>query len=219
MKFFLTILVIVISGVLVWADTPESDIARLERENRELKEKLLQAERELQAIQREGWSPVAILLTQSHFDHILGIPGIRAQWPELPIYCHPADTANHEATERLMGMTFPTVWSFGNVQAYSEGDVVKVGALSVEVLHTPGHTPGSVCLKVENNLFTGDTLFQGSMGRTDLPGGSLTKLMVSLSRLAHLPGDMNVYPGHMDSSTLEQERKFNYYLKQAMESL
>jgi len=173
----------------------------------------------VQMLQREGWEPVAILLTHSHFDHILGIPGIRAQWPQLPIYCHPADTANHDDTERMMGMTFPTVWSFGNVVAYGDGDIVKIGNLSVHVLHTPGHTPGSVCLKVENHLFTGDTLFQGSMGRTDLPGGSLTKLMTSLARLGHLPGDMHVYPGHMGTSTLEQERQFNYYLKQAMESL
>lgn len=173
----------------------------------------------VQMIQREGWKPVAILLTHSHFDHILGIPGIRAQWPDLPIYCHPADTANHDDTERMMGMTFPTVWSFGNVVSYGDGDIVKIGGLSVHVLHTPGHTPGSVCLKVENHLFTGDTLFQGSMGRTDLPGGSLTKLMASLARLGHLPGDMHVYPGHMGTSTLEQERQFNYYLKQAMESL
>jgi glyoxylase-like metal-dependent hydrolase (beta-lactamase superfamily II) len=93
---------------------------------------------------------------------------------------------------------------------------VQVGPLTVEVLNTPGHTKGSVSLKVGQVLFTGDTLFRGSMGRTDLPGGSYEQLMRSLGKLAKLPGDYKVYPGHEGFSTLEGERKTNYFVQEAM---
>ena len=99
---------------------------------------------------------------------------------------------------------------------YGDGDVVKLGDLDIQVLHTPGHTPGGVCLLVGDALFTGDTLFQGSMGRIDFGGGSYEDIMASLARLAHLPGDFRVLPGHMDASTLERERKTNYYIREAL---
>ena len=99
---------------------------------------------------------------------------------------------------------------------YGDGDVVKLGDLDIQVLHTPGHTPGGVCLLVGDALFTGDTLFQGSMGRIDFEGGSYEDIMASLARLAHLPGDFRVLPGHMDASTLERERKTNYYIREAL---
>ena len=82
--------------------------------------------------------------------------------------------------------------------------------------HTPGHSKGSVTLKVGDVLFTGDTLFQGSMGRTDLRGGSYEAIMASLKRLGELPGDYHVCPGHMGLSTLERERKTNYYMQEAL---
>ena len=169
-----------------------------------------------QVIQREGWTPVAILLTHSHFDHILGIPGLRAQWPQLPIYCHSLDADPNETTTSLFGTTFPSVSSFGNVRHYGEGDRVQVGGLTVHVLHTPGHTPGGVVLQVEDVLFTGDTLFEGSMGRTDLEGGSEEALLRSLKRLYNLPGDFRVYPGHEGSSTLEKERTTNVCMLEAV---
>ena len=86
----------------------------------------------------------------------------------------------------------------------------------MEVLETPGHTPGSVTLRAEDVLFTGDTLFEGSMGRTDLPGGDEKTIMKSLKRLGELEGDYKVLPGHEGRSTLERERKSNYCLKAAM---
>ena len=98
---------------------------------------------------------------------------------------------------------------------YSEGDVMRVGSLEFRVMETPGHSPGSVTLICGDALFTGDTLFRDSCGRTDLPGGDMNTLQRSLRRLAELPGDYEVYPGHMDSTTLERERRFNYYMRYA----
>jgi len=105
-----------------------------------------------------------------------------------------------------------TVW-------YKEGDEFQVGSLTFRVLETPGHTPGGVCLLCGDALFTGDTLFRDSCGRTDLPGGDMPTLLRSLKKLGDLPGDYEVYPGHMDSTTLDRERRFNYYMKYACETI
>lgn len=168
-------------------------------------------------IRGQGLEPVAILLTHSHFDHILGIPGLRAQWPQLPVYCHPADVDETRKTVSLFGSTFPSVSSFGHICPYVDGDRVEVGTLTAEVLHTPGHTPGSVTLRVDSVLFTGDTLFRSSVGRTDLEGGDFGKLMQSLKKLNALEGDYRVYPGHESATTLAEERQYNDYLAYAQQ--
>jgi glyoxylase-like metal-dependent hydrolase (beta-lactamase superfamily II) len=87
--------------------------------------------------------------------------------------------------------------------------------MDFQILATPGHSPGSVCIICGDAIFTGDTLFRGSCGRADLPGGDMMEELRSLKRLCDLPGDYEVYPGHMDSSTLERERNFNYYCREA----
>ena len=161
--------------------------------------------------------PEAVLLTHGHFDHILGIPGLRKEWPSLPVWCHPADLGEGD-TAHIFGQSFPTVQSFGNITTYQEGDVIHVAGSDVEVLETPGHTPGSVTLRSGDVLFTGDTLFAGSMGRTDLPGGNEGQIMKSLRRLYELEGDYQVLPGHEGQSTLEQERKSNYCMRMAIRS-
>ena len=149
-----------------------------------------------------------ILLTHAHFDHTGGVAELHAAHPEVPVFLHPADAA------RLGSQVFPPIGV--PTVPYGDGDVVKLGDLDIQVLHTPGHTPGGVCLLVGDALFTGDTLFQGSMGRIDFEGGSYEDIMASLARLAHLPGDFRVLPGHMDASTLERERKTNYYIREAL---
>ena len=108
--------------------------------------------------------------------------------------------------------------SHGNLiytDTYEEGDTVRVGALEFSVLETPGHTPGSVCLRCADALFSGDTLFAGSCGRTDFEGGSTAQMFASLKRLGALNGDLHVYPGHGEASTLERERGCNPYLQEA----
>ena len=154
----------------------------------------------------DGVQVKAILLTHSHYDHTGAVRELREALPGVPVYLHPADAA------QLGTAVMPPI---GETLPYQEGDTVPVGNLTVQVLHTPGHTPGGVTLRVEDLLFTGDTLFQGSMGRTDL-GGSYTEIMASLKRLGQLEGDLQVLPGHMGVSTLDRERKSNYFLREAL---
>lgn len=174
-------------------------------------------ERVADFIKGQNLEPAAILLTHSHFDHILGIPGLREAWPQLPVYCHPADVDENHKTVTLFGSTFPAVSAFGNITPYVEGDKVEIGPITVEVISTPGHTPGSVTLKTGDILFTGDTLFRSSVGRTDLEGGNFGNLMQSLKKLGKLEGNFRVLPGHEGLSTLDDERTFNGYLAQAMQ--
>lgn len=159
-------------------------------------------------LRADGAELKRILLTHAHFDHTGGVAELHAAHPEVPVFLHPADAA------RLGSDVFPPIGA--PTVPYGDGDVVKLGDLDIQVLHTPGHTPGGVCLLVGDALFTGDTLFQGSMGRIDFEGGSYEDIMASLARLAHLPGDFRVLPGHMDASTLERERKTNYYIREAL---
>ena len=159
-------------------------------------------------LRADGAELKLILLTHAHFDHTGGVAELHAAHPDVPVFLHPADAS------RLGSDVFPPIGA--PTVPYGDGDVVKLGDLDIQVLHTPGHTPGGVCLLVGDALFTGDTLFQGSMGRIDFEGGSYEDIMASLARLAHLPGDFRVLPGHMDASTLERERKTNYYIREAL---
>lgn len=169
-------------------------------------------------LKEKGLEPEAVLLTHGHFDHILGIPDLRESWPELPVYCHPADLGEGD-TVAVFGETFPSVASFGNIRTYKEGGTLTVAGVDIKVLETPGHTPGSVTLEAGDVLFTGDTLFNESAGRTDLPGGDGGQLMASLKRLGELADDYTVCPGHEGQSTLEHERNYNPFLRAAMKGV
>ena len=168
------------------------------------------ASRVAAAVAKTGCAPCAILLTHGHYDHTGGVADLQAQWPEVPTYLSRRDQG---AGDSYMLQLFPPV---ANAKDYDEGDTVRVGSLTLEVLATPGHSEGSVTLRCGDVLFCGDTLFAGSCGRTDFPGGSVKKIMASLKRLGELEGDLKVCPGHMEDSTLDRERSWNPYLRQAM---
>ena len=166
-----------------------------------------QAQSILDCLKERGLTPGLILLTHAHFDHTGALRELHAQYPDVPIYVSAQDT------DETLNM------SHGNLiytDTYEEGDTVRAGALEFTVLETPGHTPGSVTLRCGGALFTGDTLFAGSCGRTDFDGGSAEQMRASLRRLGQLPGDLSVYPGHGESSTLSYERRQNLYLREAM---
>ena len=160
------------------------------------------------AIENMGATLKYILLTHGHRDHTLAAPALHEMFPDAAVYIHPADKGQvgiyRYPMEELIG---------ADLKFYEDGDTLPLGNLTIGVIHTPGHTGGSVCLRVGNALFTGDTLFAGSMGRIDLPGAQPDKMMGSLARLAKLGGDYDVYPGHMDTTTMARERQYNLYIK------
>ncbi|MBE6972878.1 MAG: MBL fold metallo-hydrolase [Ruminococcaceae bacterium] len=169
-----------------------------------------EAGRILDQVKKDGVQVKYILLTHGHYDHTTAVPQLHEALPDAEIYIHQADS--HGAGGRL----FPLSSQVDDLLLYDEGDVLKLGELTIQVMNTPGHSLGSVVLKVGDVLFTGDTLFAGSCGRTDLRGGDYGQMLASLKRLALLDGDYHVLPGHDVSSTLARERQTNYYMKEAL---
>jgi glyoxylase-like metal-dependent hydrolase (beta-lactamase superfamily II) len=156
--------------------------------------------------------PEAILLTHGHIDHANAAGALRERFKSR-VVCHKLDAPLVRARdeEDLFGMVHkPCVVD----QEISDGDVLTAGGAEIGVLHTPGHTRGSVCYAVGNTLFSGDTLFQGSIGRTDLAGGSEREMRSSLvDRIAKLDDRVVVYPGHGPSTTIGEEKRYNPFLQ------
>lgn len=154
----------------------------------------------------------AILITHAHFDHVSAVNAmLEATGAELYMCEKDLELAKTGASGRF---TPPE-----NTHFYKDGDEVKVAGLTFKVMETPGHTPGGVTLICGDALFTGDTLFRGSCGRTDLPGGDMRAELRSLKRIASLEGDYEVYPGHGESSMLSIEREHNPYVRHALEKM
>lgn len=162
-----------------------------------------ESERILKAVEALGLDIRYILLTHGHYDHTTGINGI-LRVLQVPVYIHAAEMKKEQADSPI--------------RYYGDGDKLPLGNLTIEVMHTPGHSKGSVVLRVGDVLFSGDTLFRDSCGRTDLYGGSYPEILASLKRLYNLPGDYKVYPGHEGATTLERERTRNYFMQEAIHS-
>jgi len=162
----------------------------------------------LDYVESNNLTTEVIFLTHGHFDHSMALDAVM-EATGAPVYIHRQDAFMKNPNSQN-GYD-----NIANIHWYAESDVIKVGGLIFTVLETPGHSPGSVTLVCESALFTGDTLFRDSCGRTDLEGGSMDTLLGSLRRLSALEGDYEVYPGHAETTTLDRERRFNYYMKYA----
>lgn len=162
-----------------------------------------------------------IACSHGHLDHIMAVRALK-EATGAPFLLHQADLeiarGMPESALRMLGrqeLPTPEPDFF-----LAEGDDVEIPGLSLKVIHTPGHTPGSICLYTDGLLFSGDTLFQGSIGRTDLPGGSFEQIMVSIiTRLLPLPDETIVRPGHMDQTTIGFERRHNPFVQQILASM
>jgi glyoxylase-like metal-dependent hydrolase (beta-lactamase superfamily II) len=155
-------------------------------------------------LEKDGFDLSGIILTHSHFDHMMALGDLLSH-SKVTVYIH-----EEEASELKCDVSL--------IKAVSHGDAIDIGSVRLKVIHTPGHTPGSVCLLASGQIFTGDTLFVGACGRSDLPGGDSEELYRSLNQvLGKLDEQIIVYPGHnygnSSVSTIGKEKKTNPFMK------
>lgn len=163
----------------------------------------------------QGLEPVLVALTHGHFDHVDAVPGLLARWPSLPVHIGPGDVQMLGHPMNAWPPDYPCAPRPATLAAdLADGAELAEAGIVAKVLSTPGHTPGSVCLHFEADslLLTGDTLFAGSCGRTDFPGGSMPQMKSSLARLAKLPQDTVVIAGHGSPTTIGREIATNPFM-------
>ena len=161
-----------------------------------------EAKKILSYMEGEDLTVEAILLTHGHFDHVGAVREL-AMETDCPVYLNTADLAMPpRMTDGPLYYTNP----------YGEGTHLDLAGISLDVISTPGHTPGSVCILTEDCMFSGDTLFAGSCGRTDFPCGSMADMEKSMARLRGIQCEYRVFPGHGESTTLSAEKQYNPFM-------
>lgn len=172
------------------------------------------AQKIIEWINSEGLKPVAILLTHGHFDHIMGMAGVKNEY-HIPVYAC-KDEVEVLANPQLNVSTMMGAYiSLTADELFADGDVLELAGMKLKVISTPGHTIGSVCFYMEEEkvLISGDTLFEASVGRTDFPTGSSRQLIESIkTRLFVLPDDTDVFPGHGGTTSIAYEKAHNPFI-------
>jgi glyoxylase-like metal-dependent hydrolase (beta-lactamase superfamily II) len=173
------------------------------------------ANRIIDYIEQNGLKPMAIIQTHCHYDHIGAIAEVKAKY-NIPLLVHSEEVANMRAMEKYMVSQLGEEPHHHEVDRFIKSDeVIEYGGITIKVIFTPGHTAGGVCLLVnDKHLITGDTLFAGSVGRWDFPGGNYEALAKSIKKLMELPNDVMIYPGHGEVSTIGNEKRYNPFVKQ-----
>jgi len=170
-----------------------------------------------EVLKKEGLTPVWTLLTHGHHDHTGGVRGLKAIYPDMKTAIGEFDAEMLNDVRKALPFThLPDEEMFTEDLQLKDGDTLQIDELQWKVIHTPGHTKGGVCLLCGDTMFAGDTLFAGEIGRCDLYGGDYQVMKRTLRKLAALPGEYHVYSGHGDDTTLDRERRVNYYMRSAM---
>jgi len=168
-------------------------------------------------LQNGELKPVAVVYTHGHLDHTFGVRAIRENWPDIKIAIHKDDADMLTDADKNLSAMMGTPLEFSAAEIIlNDGDEIDFAGVKLKVIHTPGHTPGGICLYSENEdiLFAGDTLFVASVGRTDFPGGDHELLITSIrTKLLVLPDETKVYTGHGPATTIGQEKKFNPFIQ------
>ena len=177
-----------------------------------------EGERIVKLAAERNWEIVGVVLTHAHFDHIGAIPQLEAQLGPVPVMVAAADAVMFGHPLNCYPPDYPSIARPQKVVTAAAGEVTLANGLKLRAIATPGHTPGGMCYFVEADgerplLFSGDTLFAGSIGRTDLPGGDMARLMNSLEALKALPGVTQVIPGHGPFTTIAEELERNPFLQ------
>jgi hydroxyacylglutathione hydrolase len=171
-------------------------------------------DRIMELIDSNGFNVLAVICTHGHFDHVGAIGDIKKA-TGARVVMHKDDSETYGMANDQAAFWGYSVDDLPEPDGFlNDGDEIKAGGMVFRVMHSPGHSPGGICLYGEGVLFSGDTMFQGSVGRTDFPGGSIEKLKESFKRLIELPDDTRVFSGHGPETTIGREKRENFFMSE-----